>query len=350
MTFVQLQMSYSRYLLQVGQTHNRPFFCLGPTVTTRQPLDFRAVCLMLVLCLTWSMQQIGLRATASDFSPVLQIGLRSGVSAILVAVYMRVRGLPMRGVAGAFWPGAMSGFLFGFEYLLVGEALRLTSAAHVAVFLYTAPIFAALGLHWKLPSERLAGLQWAGIVLAFFGIVASFALRLAPANANWGQLLLGDALALLGGMAWGATTVVIRSTRLGEMPPGLTLFYQLVGAFVLLVPSAFWMGQLQIRVTPLVIANFAFQAVLVSFVSFLVWFWLLRHYLASRLGVFAFMTPLFGVVLGAWLLKEPIEPAFVVGAVLVLLGVVLVSAHGGIAQALGRWRRDPQQKQAKTSI
>ena len=298
---------------------------------------------MLMLCLSWSMQQIGLRATAADFSPVLQIGLRSGVSAILVALYMRVRGLPMRGVPGALWPGAMSGFLFAFEYLLVGEALRLTSAAHVAVFLYTAPIFAALGLHWKLPSERLASLQWVGIALAFLGIVASFALRLAPASAHesahWGQRLLGDALALLGGLAWGATTVVIRSTRLSDMSPGLTLFYQLVGAFLLLVPAAFWMGQLNLRLTPLVIVNFAFQAIWVSFVTFLVWFWLLRHYLASRLGVFSFLTPLFGVALGALLLNESVEPAFVVGAVLVLIGVVLVSAHDGIVQAWADWRR-----------
>jgi len=30
------------------------------------------------------------------------------------------------------------------------------------VFLYTAPIFTALGVHWLLPSERLRPLQWLG--------------------------------------------------------------------------------------------------------------------------------------------------------------------------------------------
>ena len=66
----------------------------------------------------------------------------------------------------------------------------------------------------------------------------------------------------------------------------------------------------------------------VSFASFLLWFWLLRKYLASRLGVFSFMTPLFGMVLGAWLLHEPIENRFLIGAVPVLLGIVLVSGGG----------------------
>jgi drug/metabolite transporter (DMT)-like permease len=66
-----------------------------------------------------------------------------------------------------------------------------------------------------------------------------------------------------------------------------------------------------------------------------VWFWLLRHYLASQLGVFSFMTPLFGVGFGVWLLNEPLESRFVAGAVLVLIGVVLVSNHAWFAKKAG---------------
>jgi drug/metabolite transporter (DMT)-like permease len=62
-----------------------------------------------------------------------------------------------------------------------------------------------------------------------------------------------------------------------------------------------------------------------SFASFLVWFWLLRKYLATRLGVFSFMTPLFGILFGARLLSEALEPSF-------LLGIVLVSGGGWFTQ------------------
>lgn len=58
--------------------------------------------------------------------------------------------------------------------LLLAQALQLTSASHAVVLLYTAPIFVALGLHWKLPSERLTLLQWTGIGIAFIGIVVTF--------------------------------------------------------------------------------------------------------------------------------------------------------------------------------
>ena len=311
-------------------------------MTTRQPLDARAIALMLSLCLAWSLQQIGLKATAADFSPVLQIGLRSGLAALLVASYLKLRGEPWVRLPGVWKAGLITGLLFGFEYLVVGEALRLTAAAHVIVFLYTAPIFAALGLHWKLPSERLKAAQWMGILLAFAGVAASFAGRDSAAASSVADAaqgrngLLGDLLALSGGIAWGATTVVIRSTRLSELPAGQTLLYQLTGAFVLLVPAALLMGQTTLHWTWLVAVNFVYQAVVVSFVTFLIWFWLLRYYLASRLGVFSFLTPVFGVLLGAFLLHEHIEMAFVLGSVLVLAGVVLVSAHDWLRQWLGR--------------
>jgi drug/metabolite transporter (DMT)-like permease len=115
------------------------------------------------------------------------------------------------------------------------------------------------------------------------------------------------------------------------------LLYQLVGAFVLLLIAAIGLGQTGFKHTPMVWSNLAFQVVVVSFASFLVWFWLLRQYVASQLGVFSFMTPLFGVAFGVWLLNEPMEPGFVGGAALVLLGIVLVSGHGWLKKMLVGW-------------
>lgn len=231
--------------------------------------------------------------------------------------------------------GLAVGVLFALEYLLVGEGLRHTSASHMVVFLYTAPIFVALGLHWRLPAERLNAVQWGGIGLAFTGIVLTFFGRQQAAAGTTMDMLWGDALGLLAGAAWGATTVVIRCSRLSSAPPTQTLLYQLVAAFVLLLLAAMALGQTTIHPSALAWGSLLFQALVVSFASFLAWFWLLLHYLASRLSVFSFMTPLFGVLLGVWLLQEPLEPSFLAGAVLVLAGVALVSAHGWLRQALG---------------
>ncbi|OYU43173.1 MAG: EamA family transporter [Burkholderiales bacterium PBB4] len=289
---------------------------------------------MLVLCAIWGLQQVVLKATAADIAPILQIALRSGGAALLVGLVMWVRKERFDWTDGTLKPGLLVGVFFGLEFLLVAEGLRHTSASHMAVFLYTAPIFAALGLHWRLPAERLGLVQWLGITLAFGGIAMAFLGRSQATSGVPGNVLWGDFLGLLAGMAWAATTVVVRCSTLAKAPATQTLLYQLVGAFVLLLAGAFASGQASFHPTPTVWASLAFHTLVVSFASFLAWFWLLRQYLASQLGVFSFLTPLFGIVFGAWLLSEPVEPSFLLGAIPVLLGIVLVSGGGWLTQRL----------------
>ena len=238
---------------------------------------------------------------------------------------------------GSTWrAGVLAGALFGLEFLFIAEGLKLTSAAHMSVFLYTAPIFTALGLHFMMPSERLRLLQWLGILLAFAGIALAFAGGVSFEQLD-GRMLLGDALAILGGLAWGATTVVVRCSRLSEAPATLTLFYQLAVGFAGLLLMALVSGQIaDFALTPLAVGSVLFQGIVVSFVSYLTWFWLLRKYLASNLAVFSFITPLFGVTFGVVLLDEPLSLNFVLGAVLVLVGVIMVSAEAWVRRQLRR--------------
>ncbi|MFD0387115.1 DMT family transporter [Tistrella bauzanensis] len=305
---------------------------------------------MLIVCASLGLQQVALKATTGDVSPVLLIAMRSGIAAVLVGLYMlalRLRsGMRLRFDAGdGNWkPGLLVGFLFTLEYLLLGEALRLTSAAHAVVFLYTAPVFAALILHVMVPAERMSPRQWVGILMAFAGVVAAFLGQRTGSDRAVADMLAGDLLALFAGAAWGLTTVVVRGSRLSRVPATQTLLYQLAAACLLLLLAAVLLDQMTFRPTAMVLANLGFQSVVVSFLAFLIWFWLLRRYVASRLGVLSFMTPLFGVLFGVWLLDEPMEPGFVVGAMLVLAGMTVVSTTGrpgwtGLAIRAGRARR-----------
>ncbi|WP_310270004.1 DMT family transporter [Roseateles saccharophilus] len=282
------------------------------------PLDVRAGGLMLLLCFLWGLQQVSLKAVSDQASPMLMVALRSAMALALLAGLMCWRGemLDRRRRAA----GAAAGTLFGLEFLLVAVALQLTQASHVAVFLYTSPLFTAVGLHWRLPAERLDCRRWAGIGLAFGGIALAL---FDGGGARTGMAWLGDLLAVLAGLAMGATTVTIRCTRLATAPATETLFYQLLGAVVLLLPTAWLTGQWRFEPTAAVWAHLGFQGLVVSFASFLTWFWLLRRYLASRLGVFTFLTPLFGVLLGVWLLGEVLAPSFAAGSLLVLAGIAL---------------------------
>ena len=293
-------------------------------IGSRKSADAFLFQVMLGLCVIWGFQQVAIKLAAADVAPVLQATLRSGIAAFLVALLMLWRGGWSAMGRDNLCAGLLAGVLFALEFLFIALGLRYTSASHMAVFLYTAPIFSALALHLLLPSERLQRLQWLGIGVCFMGICIAFGGSFDGLNRD---ILLGDGLGLLAGLSWGLTTVVVRGSRLSEAPPALTLFYQLAVAAVLLAGIAIVLGEITpARITPVAVASVLFQGVVVSFFSYFAWFWLMRRYLASNLAVFSFMTPLFGVGFGVLVLDEPLSLSFLVGAVLVLLGISLVSS------------------------
>lgn len=298
----------------------------------RKAIDVQASSLMIVLCMIWGIQQVVLKIAAPDISPMMQIAIRSGLSVLMVLPLIQLQ----QGVSlfskEYFIPGIWIAFLFSAEFFFVAEALRFTSASHTVVLLYTAPIFVALGLHWKLPTERLAMVQWGGIFIAFLGIVVTFMGR--DDQTVGSDMLLGDVLALIAGIMWALTTISLRLTKLSDAHPTQTLFYQLLGGFVFLFPLAFILGQAEIHWTMLAIGSLAFHTLIMSFMSLMLWFWLLRHYLANHLGVFSFLTPIFGMIFGVIFLDEHIEMNFIFGTGLVLLGVMIVSLHQWIEKKL----------------
>ncbi|CAB3701230.1 Uncharacterized inner membrane transporter yiJE [Achromobacter kerstersii] len=306
----------------------------------RLPLDTLATAGMLALCVCWGFQQIAIKLVAGDIAPIMQIGLRSTFAALVLAV---VVGRAEGGRAfrdGTALPGLIVGLLFAGEFLFVAQGLLYTTASHMSVFLYTAPIFAALGLHWLLPEERMQPLQWLGVAVAFGGIGVAFLGGGSDAAggtvAGGINMLLGDAMGLAAGLLWGATTVAIRKTSLSEAAPSKTLFYQMAVASVVLLAYAAFTGQHGIRYTQAAVLSVAFQSVVVALSSYLAWFWLLRRYLASRLSILSFMTPLFGVSFGVLILDEPLDRHFVLGAVMVLAGITLVSGAGLLREKLRR--------------
>ncbi|MCL4068842.1 DMT family transporter [Pseudomonas sp. GX19020] len=294
----------------------------------KRPIDLTAFGLMILLCLTWGLQQTAMKLAAPGIDPMLQIGLRSAMAAALVFAISRLvrrdRWLP-RIFLG---PGLLAGTLFALEFLLVAEGLRWTTASHIGVFLYTGPIFAAIGLHFAQPDERMARVQWLGVAITFTGVAAIFLLPelrgkqpLAP------SMIVGDLLGLGAGIAWGLTTVVIRTSRLANAPPSQTLTNQLFVAGIVALAFSAMTGRLDMQPSAGDLVNLGFQTIIICTVSFMIWFRLLQIYPSSRLGVLSLMTPVFGVISGALLLGEHLTPDFLFGGALVLLGMLTVQAH-----------------------
>ena len=276
---------------------------------------------MLLLCSIWGIQQVAMKSIVVDVTPIMQLAIRFAGAAIFFGVWVLVSEGRSAFTDGTLASGLLLGVLFSIEFLLVGAALIRTTAAHTIVFIYSAPIFTALGVQF-LPEERLNRLQWTGIAVAFLGIVIAF---LGHSGKSAAELLSGDLLALAAGAAWGLSNVALRRGRVGNAATAKTVFYQVGAAALLLLSYAAVTGQTAVTLSRATIFCLLFQTLVISIFSYLVWFWMLRHYLTSRLILLTLMTPVFGVLFGAALLNDPIDLRFALGSLLVLAGVLVVN-------------------------
>lgn len=309
--------------------------------STRLPLDGKAFSLAVVLTFCFGLQQVAIKAASPEISPMLQISLRSLVAGVMVLAlnFFWLKEKWIRDVK--FTHALMLGGFFAGDFFFVSEGLLYTTASHMAVLFNTAPLWAAVILGLKMPEERLSRLQWAGIFVAFAGIAATFLLPGLMGDAEAGMTnplwWWGDLLGLLSGLCWGLSIVTIRLTPINNAPATQTLCWQLVGGFVILLPLAFIMPD-QDLFAPAAIgwASMIFQACIVCVVAYMLWFWMLTKYLATRLSILSLMSPMYGVVLGVWLLNEPLHPTFLFGAALVFAGLITVQTDAHLKRA---WRR-----------
>jgi len=281
-----------------------------------------AFALMVMLCALWGLQQIAVKIAMAGISPILQGGLRSTLAALLLLAWMFWRRQSLLARDGSLRPGLLAGSLFALEFVFIYVGLSYTNASRMVVFLYTAPCFTVLGLHLWVAGERLALPRLLGVGLAFAGIALAFA-------DGWdhGGHWIGDLCGVLAAVFWAATTVLIRATSLARISAAKVLLYQLATSAAWMLPLSALAGEAGVSaLTPAVVTAMAYQVVIVAFASFLVWFWLLTRYLASRLMVFSFLTPLFGVAFGVLLLNERLSWTFGLAALLVVAGIVLVNA------------------------
>lgn len=290
-----------------------------------QGLPPSAIALVVLLCASWGVAQIGMKVAGEAISPLVHAGLRSILAIPVLFVWCWWRGILVFRRDGSLPAGVLVGALFAAEFWALYEALSLTTASRAGVLLYTAPFFAVLGAHFFVPGDRLTARKSGGLALAFGGVLLAFADRLqAP-----GAALLGDALALLAGALWGATLAAIKATRLTRIAPERTLLYQL-GVSALLLPLGFAVGEHGIiGATTITWVSLAYQVLGVAVVSYAAWFWLVSRHPASRLAPFLFLTPVFGVSLGALVLGEPVTWALLGALALIGAGIWVVNRASG---------------------
>ena len=221
------------------------------------------------------------------------------------------------------WVGLSGVTLF---YFLENLALRFTTATNAGVLSNLTSVFMLLiGVIWL--KERLSGIEWAAMGVAFIGaaLVSQGAGNLTLASSG----LRGDLMMVVA--TFFAAIYSIGGKRLvAEVPPDVVLAAVASVGAAFLLPLTVWevggLGGLSALVRlPLE----AWVALLplglgAGALANLWWLRILGSTSAARAGMTLFLIPLISTIVSVAALGEPLTPLIVAGGLLVVAGVALV--------------------------
>lgn len=305
-------------IVQQGIVHNLRM----NTSDRKTHLDGLAIAILLACCMFWGLQQVLVKLVLHEVPPLFQAGLRSAGACVLLWLWCRWRGIALFNRDGSLGAGLLAGLLFAAEFACIFWGMQYTEASRLTVFLYTSPFWVAVFVPMFVKSERLARMQWLGLLCAFVAVV--FALR--ESAGFGGGSAFGDFLGLIAGAMWGLTTVTIRATGLTRIPAEKLLFYQ-IGVTALTLPIlSLWVGEVwHLNWSPLTTGVMFLQIAVGAFASYLAWMWMLGRYPATKISVFVFLTPVFSLIFGPLILGEIVTQTMLLSMGLVILGIVLVN-------------------------
>ena len=284
-------------------------------------LDLKAALVLTVLCLIWGLNAVAIKFSTTGIAPVFCAGLRSVFATGCLLIWMTWKRLEL--FPGRLKDGLLIGLMFGAEFGLVYTALLYTTISSAWILFYTSPFFHALGAHFFLAADRLTIRKSAGLLLSFIGILILLSKHLGLPSI---QEFAGDLLAICAAAIWAMTTIYIKRRLVTVISPYHTLFYQTLFSIPILFLMSFLLQETPIQeINAIVILSFAYQSIIVAFISYLVWFYLVHAHPVSRLSSFTFLTPVFATAAGVLLLQEPLTLKLILSLIFVSLGIYIVN-------------------------
>ncbi len=281
------------------------------TATTERPLLTRTWCvalLAMVSCGLWGSAipciKIGYEllgiASADVPSELLFAGLRfmlAGIIAIAAASVAERRFICVKpSSAGMVVRLSLAQTIvqYAFFYIGVSHASGVKGTIVNASSTFLTILVATLIFR----QERLTGRKLVGCLVGFAGVI----LVNLTGDLGGAMSVTGEGFILIASLSYAVSSSLIRVYSQHENPVALSGYQFLLGGAVL-AAAGFALGGRFAQVTPAGL-GMLFYLACVSGIAYSLWSILLKHNPTSRVAIFGFMNPIFGVVLSSVLLGE----------------------------------------------
>jgi drug/metabolite transporter (DMT)-like permease len=271
----------------------------------------------------WGGMYVVSKVVLDIIAPFSLVSLRLLLGALTLAIVLGIRGFP-KITRTQFWQAVGVGFV-GYSVSLSLQFLgtKLSTAANGSLVTSATPAFVLI-FAWILLKEKITPLRLIALLLATLGVVAVIDPRSAQLNPD---LFAGNLLLLGAALTWALYSVLVRKATqaLDVLPFSLIAF---LGGLPVSLPAGAWeletigVGEISLGV----VGGVLFIGILSTALAMVLWNTAFAHVDASLASLTFFAQPVVGTLLGWLFLAEKITPLFLLGGLLIGVGLVISSS------------------------
>jgi len=270
----------------------------------------------------WGGTTVAIKMALPGIPPLALAGIRFFLGGITVWIWARVIGISLKMEPGEKKPLLWLALLFLLQIYLLNGGTHYSLASRATVVISSYPFFTAIFAHYFISGDRLTRLKFLGMALSFTGVALIFSESL---TLDAQPYLLGDGMVLGSAVLLGVRLIYLKRLTQDTHPARALIWQMGLSLPVFCLLSLIFEGDFRLVLDGPILGALLYQGLILGGFCFIVLTSLIRRYQTSRISVFAFITPVFGVLLSKYLLGEGLSAALLGSMVLVAVGIGIVN-------------------------
>ena len=279
---------------------------------------------LVIVYTVWGSTYLAIRVAVESMPPLLMAGVRFVLAGMVLVVWrLAVLGKNAKLPTSREWRSAaivgallMLGGNGGVAFAELSVPSGITALIVATVPLWIA-VFDRVFFRRTLSVQRIAGLAIG------FGAVAF----LVGSRGGGGLDTLGTSVALIGAIAWAAGSLYARGATLPQ-DTSIAIGAEMLAGGAMLVAAGAGIGEFSdptlLHPTAASWLAFAYLVVFGALIGFSAYLWLLRVAPIARVSTYAYVNPIVAVILGSFVLHEPIGAHTIAAGAAILVAVALI--------------------------
>lgn len=277
-----------------------------------------------LLGLIWGTSFLWIKIALNDITPFTLASIRVlfGVLGLLVVMAATRTPFPRdRETLTKF--AVLSVFQTALPFALISWGETRIASGLASILNGTMPLFTIIIANFFLHDEKITVQRMAGLIVGFVGVVTLVSRDLGPDGLQGS--ILGQVAVLAAAISY-AIGVTITRKYLRNQVPVVQSTMTLIFADVLLWAMAFaFEAPIKLPTLPITWGALAWLGLLGSCCAYLLYFYLINTWGATRASVVTYVFPVIGLFLGLVFLSEPLDWRLGVGSLLVVAGIVVIN-------------------------